>query len=189
MKRIVQILGSALSLIAASAPTPSLNMTASIASAFSEVVEASRAHTNRALLTRAEFVMSTFDSKTVEAFGTAWRRSGNGSSPREGVVLILQMAGGGFAGREMGSTNEHKRFTFRWHPATIAIVHTHPNSSDPRPQDDDIAVAHKYQVPVFTITSRGMYVYEPRTRTLSKVMNNLDWLDLANWRKTLSVQR
>src|SRR6185436_1520957 len=88
MKRIVQILGSALSLIAASAPTPSLNMTASIASAFSEVVEASRAHTNRALLTRAEFVMSTFDSKTVEAFGTAWRRSGNGSSPREGVVLI-----------------------------------------------------------------------------------------------------
>jgi hypothetical protein len=189
MKRIVQILASALSLITASAPASSLNITASIASAFSEVVEASRAHVNRALLTRAEFVMSTFDSKTVEAFGTAWRRSGNGSSPREGVVLILQMAGGGFAGREMGSTNEHKKFTFRWHPATIAIVHTHPNSSDPRPQEDDIIVANKYQVPVFTITCRGMYVYEPRTKKLSKVMNNLEWLDVANWRKAIAAQR
>jgi hypothetical protein len=189
MKRIVQILASALSLTAASAPAPSLNLTASIASAFSGAVEASRAHTNRALLTRAEFVMSTFDSKTVEAFATAWRRSSNGSSSHEAVVLILQMAGGGFAGREMGSTNEHKRFTFRWHPATIAIVHTHPNSSDPRPQEDDIRVAQKYQVPVFTITSRGMYVYEPRTRKLSKVMNNLDWLDATNWRKTVSAQR
>jgi hypothetical protein len=189
MKRIVQILATALLIISASAQAPSLDMTASIASAFSGAAEVSRAHASRAVLTRADFVMSTFDSKTVEAFSTAWRRSGNGSSPREGVVLILQMAGGGFAGREMGSTNEHKRFTFRWHPATIAIVHTHPNTSDPRPQDDDILVAEKFQVPVFTITSRGMYVYEPRTKTISKVMENLDWLHVANWRKAPFAHR
>ena len=189
MKRIVQIVASALCLIAASTPAPSLNITASIASAFAGAVEASRAHPNRELLTRADFVMSTFDSKTVEAFGVAWRRSGNGSSPREGVVLILQMAGGGFAGREMGSTNEHKKFTFKWHPATVAIVHTHPNTSDPRPQQDDMLVAEKYQVPVFTITSRGMYVYEPRTKKISKVMDNLDWVDFANWRKALYAHR
>jgi hypothetical protein len=93
------------------------------------------------------------------------------------------MAGGGFSGREMGATNEHKQFTFRWHPATIAIVHTHPNTSDPKPQDEDIAVADKHKVPIFTITNRGMYVYDPATKTRSKVMRDLDWLDISNWTK------
>jgi hypothetical protein len=95
------------------------------------------------------------------------------------------MAGGRYISREMGATNEHKRFTFRWHPATIAIVHTHPNTSDPRPQKEDMLVADKYQVPIFTITSRGMYVYDPLSRKVSKVMSNLDWLDISNWNKGL----
>ncbi len=83
----------------------------------------------------------------------------------------------------MGATNENRQFTFSWHPATIAIVHTHPNASDPKPQDEDIAVADRHHVPIFTITSRGMYVYDPGTRKLSKVMSNLDWLEVSNWRK------
>jgi hypothetical protein len=99
------------------------------------------------------------------------------------------MANGGYSGREMGPTNEHKRFTFRWHPATRAIVHTHPNSSDPRPQAEDIAVADKHQVPVFTITSQGMYVYDPISKKLSKIMSNLDWLDISNWRKGLFAKQ
>ena len=209
MKRIVQFLAPALLLTVAAAPARSLNITAGLATALrlawgsgfsprsglengesglkrelhapSDAVDASRAHTNRApFLSRADFVISKFDKRTVEAFGRAWRRSGNGSLPREGVVLILQMADGGHSSRDMGSTNEHRQFTFRWHPATIAIVHTHPNSSDPRPQDEDLVVADKYRVPIFTITNRGMHVYDPRTKKVSKVMSNLDWLDISN---------
>jgi hypothetical protein len=190
MKRIVQFLASALLLTLAAAPARSLNITASVTAALSDAIEASRALINRsAHMSRADFVISKFDERTIQAFGTAWRRSGNGSQPLEGVVLILQMADGGYSGREMGSTNEHKRFTFRWHPATIAIVHTHPNSSDPRPQDEDLLVAQKYQVPIFTITSRGMYVYDPRSKKMSKVMNNLDWLEISNWRKGLFARQ
>jgi len=186
MKKIVQFLTSALVLAAAAAPAQSLNITANLSTALSDGVEESTAPPTRAVLPRgADFAMSKFDKQIVEAFGKAWRRSFNGSSPLEGVVLILRRADGGYSGKEMGSTNEHKRFTFRWHPATIAIVHTHPNASDPKPQDDDIVVADKYQVPVFTITSRGMYVYDPGTRKLSKVMSNLDWLDVSNWGKRL----
>lgn len=181
MTRIVQCITSALVLAIAAAPAQGLNITASLATALSDAVDASRAY-RTGLLNRTNFVISTFDKQTVEAFGKAWRRSGNGSQPREAVVLILRMANGGYSGREMGSTNEYKKFTFGWHPATIAVVHTHPNSSDPRPQDEDIVVAEKYQVPVFTITSRGMYVYEPRTGKVSKVMANLDWLDISNWK-------
>jgi hypothetical protein len=188
MKRIVHFLTSALTLISVVTPARSLNITSSVAAALSDVVEASRAHGTR-LLSRTEFVISKFDKRTIEAFDKAWRRSGNGTSTQEGVVLILRMADGGYSGREMGATNEYKQFTFPWHPATIAVVHTHPNSSDPRPRDEDIVVADKYQVPVFTITSRGMYVYDPLTRKLSKVMANLDWLDISNWRKGLFARQ
>jgi hypothetical protein len=46
-------------------------------------------------------------------------------------------------------------------PATVGIVHTHPNSSSAKPQDEDIIVANKFRVPIFTITNRGMFVYDP----------------------------
>jgi hypothetical protein len=133
----------------------------------------------------ADFVISKFDKSVVESFGKAWMRVGDGSLPKESVVLILRMYDGSYRARDLGSTNEHKQFTFRWHPATIAIVHTHPNNSDPKPQHDDIAVADKFHVPIFTITSRGMYVYDPGTGKLSTVMRNLDWLDSSRWTKAV----
>lgn len=186
MKQIVRFLTTALVLTAAAAPARSLSITTCLATALTGVVEASKAHTNSPAPSRgAGFAISKFDKQVVEAFGQAWRRSGNGSLPLEGVVLILRMADGGYSGRELGSTNEHKQFTFRWHPATIAIVHTHPNTSDPKPQDEDIAVANKRNVPIFTITSRGMYVYDPGPRKLSKLMSDLDWLEVSNWSKGL----
>ena len=185
MKRIVQLFVSALAL-AVSAPTASsFNITASLSRALSEAVEAARTHPNPPLLRGADYAISTFDKEIVAAFAKAWGRSGNGTSGVEGVVLVLRMAKGGYSGRDMGSTNEQKKFTFSWHPATIAIVHTHPNNSDPKPHDDDFSVADKYQVPIFTITSRGMYVYDPFTRKVSLVVQNLDWLDASKFSKPI----
>ncbi|MFY9554162.1 MAG: hypothetical protein WAV20_20975 [Blastocatellia bacterium] len=190
MKRIVQLVASALMLTISAAPASSLNMTASLSLALTDAVEAARALANPAPLLRgADFAISTFDAGVVKSFAKAWGRSGNGTSQVEGVVLILRMAGGGYSGRDMGSTNEHKQFTFRWHPATIAIVHTHPNSSDPRPCDDDLIVAEKYHVPIFTITSRGMFVYDPLTRKVSEVLRNLDWLDASKFSKAVLAKK
>jgi hypothetical protein len=183
MKRIVELAGSALLLAAAVAPALSLNLTASFCNALSATV-ATRTHPGSArTLKGAAFAISTFDERIVEAFSSAWQRSGNGISSCEGVVLILRMADGTYSAREMGSTNEYKRFTFRWHPATIAIVHTHPSDADPKPHDEDIVAADKHGVPIFTITSRGMYVYDPVTKKTSLVMQNLDWLDPSKWSK------
>ena len=189
MKRIVQFLTSALVLAATAAPAPSLDITTGLYAALSDFVESYRTHADISGLRNAGFVMSKFDKPMVEAFGQAWRRSGNGSLPVEGVVLILRMANGGYGGRELGATNEHKKFTFSWHPATIAIVHTHPNGSDPKPQDEDTAIADKYKVPIFTITSKGMYVYDPGSRKISKVMRDLDWLDISNWNRGLFAKQ
>jgi hypothetical protein len=130
-----------------------------------------------------DFVLSTFDKPIIDKFREAWQRASNGTSPHESVVLILKMADGGYSPRMPSPTNEYKCFTFAWHPATIAIVHTHPNGSPPRPEDGDIAAADKYKVPIFTITTQGMFVYDPATRKITRILNGLLWREDAAWEK------
>jgi len=187
MKRIVKCLSPAF-VLAFSAPVLAINLTTGLYASLSNAVEVARTHPEFAARINAGFVMSKFDKPIVESFGRAWRRVGNGTLSEESVVLILRMADGSYSGRDLGSTHEHKQFTFRWHPATIAIVHTHPNSSSAKPQDEDITVANKFRVPIFTITSRGMYVYDPSTRKTSKVMDNLDWLEISKWKQGLMAK-
>lgn len=127
----------------------------------------------------ANGLSSIIDQAIVKEFGKAWRLSGDGTNGREGVVLIFRMADGSYTGKLQRFTNQHKKATFRWEPAAIAIVHTHPNSCDPKPAEQDKQVAEKYGIPNFTITLRGMYVYDPVTKKTSKVLDGLDWLNLS----------
>jgi hypothetical protein len=185
--RIVRLVAVAVLLTAAAVPAHSFNLCVSVSRSLLDAV--ARRHNATAAISGADFAISKVGSGVVKAFGKAWERSGDGASSLEGVVLILRMADGSFSGRDMGATNEYRRFTFAWHPAAIAIVHTHPNSADPKPCDEDLAVADKHGVPIFTITSRGMYVYDPGTRKISKVMNGLDWLDRSSWSNGLFAKR
>ena len=136
----------------------------------------------------ARFAISIFNGKIIEEFSRAWRRAGTGVSPTEAVVLILRMADGSFSAKSQGYTNEYKKFTFPWHPATVAVVHTHPNGSDPKPQHDDMTLADKYKVPVFTITNRGMYVYDPFTKKTHQVQEGLDWRDASKWEREIALK-
>jgi hypothetical protein len=45
----------------------------------------------------------------------------------------------------------------------IAVVHTHPNMANPEPRGPDLLIADEFQVPMFTITLAGMYLYDPAT--------------------------
>jgi len=62
-------------------------------------------------------------------------------------------------------------------------------SSDLKPQDDDIKIANKHHVPIFTITSRGMFGYDPSTKKTRQLMSNLDWLDLSKFNKSLVAKK
>jgi hypothetical protein len=75
--------------------------------------------------------------------------------------------------------NEYLKFSFKWHPAAKAIVHTHPYNRDPMPTRRDEEVADKFRVPIFTITRQGVFMYDPATKKTSKVMDKLDWLDAS----------
>jgi hypothetical protein len=129
----------------------------------------------------AEFVVSIFDRDIIKEFSKAWQQSGNGTTNYESVVLIFRMAGGRYMAKGQGSTNERRSFTFRWHPGAIAIIHTHPNDARPTPQGADCQIADKYGVPIFTITLRGMYVYDPFTKKTTRLKEGLDWLDPSSW--------
>lgn len=129
----------------------------------------------------AEFVVSKFDRDIIKKFGEAWRYSGNGTTDSESVVLIFRMIDGRYTARNLGITNEHRSFTFRWHPGAIAIVHTHPNNSSPKPQLADCQIADKYGIPVFTLTLSGMFVYDPYTKQITRVQDGLNWLELSKW--------
>ena len=181
MKRIAPLFASIVTLVIAASPAPGLSVTANFSPALLCAIDASKPRSPARALRGVDYVISKFDAGIVKAFGKAWLKSGDGTTPQEAVVLILRMADGTYGGRVLGSTNEQYQFTFNWHPSTVAVVHTHPNKLDPRPYGQDLMIADKYRVPVFTITNRGMYVYDPDTRKISRVLANTDWLDLSRF--------
>ncbi|HJQ23355.1 MAG TPA: hypothetical protein VKA60_05525 [Blastocatellia bacterium] len=105
----------------------------------------------------------------------------------EAVVLIFKMADGAYRATSLGTTNQSKKFTFTWNPSAIAIVHTHPNACDAKPAYQDRDIADRFRVPMFTITSRGMFMYDPETKRVSKVQDSVDWLNPDKWARSALV--
>jgi hypothetical protein len=134
------------------------------------------------------FDFSRVNKAMMEEFEKAWRISKNGTSDAEGVILFYLLPDGSYKVKGLNSTNEFKSATFVWEDGIIAIFHTHPRAVDPRPSDGDIKVADKYRVLMFTLSLRGMYVYDPQTKKTSAVMYGVDWLDQAKWTDELSMR-
>lgn len=135
---------------------------------------------SRAGKAATKFDLSMIDAEMVKEFRQAWMWSENGTSDIEGLVLIFRRLDGSYKAVAQKPTNENRRFTFRWSADVIAIVHSHPNKIDPKPLGADLALANHFGVPNLTITSRGMYIYNPGTKKTTKVKEGLDWLNSAN---------
>lgn len=130
---------------------------------------------------QASFVISRVDEQVVREFERAWNKAGHGVLLQEALVLIFRMPDDSIRAVAGGHTNEGNQFTFEWNQAIIAVVHTHPNKAAPEPQGPDLLIADKFQVPMFTITLAGMYLYDPATWKTTKVHDGLDWLKPATW--------
>ena len=130
---------------------------------------------------KTAFIISKIDDSVAREFQKAWHLSRNGSDRFEALVLVYPTRGGSILARSQGKSAEHNRFDFGWSANIIAVMHTHPNGIDPKPAGDDLRLADRFGVPVFTMTQRGMYVYDPDTRKITMVQKGLEWLDLAMW--------
>jgi hypothetical protein len=120
-------------------------------------------------------------------FSKAWRASELGHSNRESAMLLFLMSDGSILAKPQDGTHERDSARFNWHPSARAIVHTHPNLGDPKPSNEDRRVAHRLQVPIFTLTIRGMYVYDPQVKKTCKLHNGLDWLEQSKWSRNLRL--
>jgi len=133
-------------------------------------------------ISKAEFILSKIDEAAVQEFSNAWRAVGAGNDWSEAVVLLFRDADGSLVTRSLSLTNQVRGFKFRWNSGIIGVVHTHPNNCGPRPTPEDKQIADKYGVPVMTLTHQGMYLYDPETKKISLVMDNVQWLDSSKWR-------
>ena len=127
-------------------------------------------------------ILAGVDEDVVNQFRKAWSDSRLGNNRPEAVVLIYRLADGRYRGEFQGVTNEYGQSTFKWDRSAVAIVHSHPQCFSPEPTAQDQRVAEKLGVPIFTITAKGMYVYDPATRKISLVHEYLDWLDPSKWK-------
>ena len=134
--------------------------------------------------TRSAFDLSKIDEGVVTEFEKAWRYAHFGRAYVEALVLIFKNSDGSYRARVLAPNNEFNRMTFKWDADAIAIVHTHPTRCGPRPTTTDTQVADRYRVPIFTITSDGMYMYDPQTKKITKVRDNLDWLKPSKWNRS-----
>jgi hypothetical protein len=132
---------------------------------------------------QAGYVLSRIDESVVKELQRAWGKTSNGPKLTEALVLVFRRPDGSIKAEPGGYTNEAYQFTFKWDPATIAVIHTHCNNKAPEPQPADIKIAEKFGVPMFTITLSGMYLYDPATKRISKVLDGLNWLKLSSWAK------
>ncbi|HSE96672.1 MAG TPA: hypothetical protein VLD57_00290 [Blastocatellia bacterium] len=132
-------------------------------------------------------IIAKIDQAIVGEFQKAWRVAGLGIHEIEGVVLLYRNPDGTIKARSQGQTNQRRQFTLTLTSDVIAIVHTHPNSCPARPAGEDLEIADRLRIPVFTITNRGMYVYDPGVKKISMVRDDLDWLNAVNWVKDSTV--
>ena len=130
---------------------------------------------------RASFALSEMNKQILKEFNGAWQQSGLGTNDTEAAVLVLRESDGSVRAVSGGRTNQSYKFTFTWNPSIIAVVHTHPNNRDPKPSVDDIQVARRFGVPMFTITRQGMFLYDPSTDKITKLKSGTDWCDSSSW--------
>jgi hypothetical protein len=136
---------------------------------------------------KTAFIISRIDAAVTKEFQEAWHLSRNGSDGFEGLVLVYPTPEGSILAKSQGKSAEQKHFTFGWTSNILAVVHTHPNGVDPKPAGHDLQLADRFRVPVFTITQRGMYVYDPVTRKTTMVQDGLDWLQSSKWDQVRQV--
>jgi hypothetical protein len=154
----------------------------SVVAGYAQQPNANQKRSTSAVTNNAAFILDMIDESAVAQFRNAWRLAGAGTDKIEAVVLLYRKIDGSLEATLAPMTYQFERSEFRWNAAIFGVVHTHPNCDDSRPSHEDLRLAKRFNVPVFTITSRGMYMYDPEKDKISRVQSDLDWLDRSKWR-------
>jgi len=90
----------------------------------------------------------------------AFELSGSGTMNVEVGFGVIRNKDGGFETTAV-TRGESGMWRATLPASTVAIFHTHRNAVSPRPSDQDEQEADRLQKPIYVISSRGLWVYEP----------------------------
>lgn len=133
------------------------------------------------LAARLPFEMRHVDAEIVATLRQAWRLVEEGRSSREAGVMLLRETDGRYTARLVFDPKAVHQVRFTVPANVVAILHTHPNQVGREPSPNDRANSDLLQIPTFTMTNRGLWVYNPKTREIRQVMLMTSWLDPKSW--------
>jgi len=129
----------------------------------------------------APFDLRRVNDDVVDALRKAWELAEYGRSAKEAGVVIVEEPNGRYSARVQSSNDLRFQVRLDILPGTVAVFHTHPNSSGYEPSVVDRKNADQLQIPTFTMTDRGLWGYNPKTRKISQVFPFRSWLEHRNW--------
>ena len=128
-------------------------------------------------------VIQEVDEQALGELERAWLLARAGTGAVEEAVLLVRLPDGGWEARLEPHSNVHAGARFSLPPGAAAIFHTHPNAVLAEPSRQDRRLADRLGLPVFTLASEGLFVYDPRAGRVLKLMDRLQWLDAERWRR------
>jgi hypothetical protein len=102
------------------------------------------------------------------AFEHLLQRARYGLASYESAAWIVRGRDGDVGLKEWAFSGSAERIAWRGPvpDGALAIVHTHPRQSDPRPSSADAALARRLGLPVYALSSRGFWVARADGRIL-----------------------
>lgn len=132
---------------------------------------------------RARFDPARIGMQVVKQFAKAWHDAALGTATVEAALSIHENSDGSYGAINHKPINEHRQITIPWNPEAIALAHTHPSDCNPKPSTLDMKIADRLGVAMITLTARGLYLYDPETKKVTKIMEGLTWLDYGKWER------
>jgi hypothetical protein len=120
------------------------------------------------------------NAAVIRAMKRAWVQTGNGTTLFEASFRL----DGNLSDYEVVATprsNEMMKQKVWIVPGkTFAVFHVHPRTKVPTPSPNDMRIADKHKIKVYTMHSEGLYEYDPVTKTATKLRDGLDWMTPVN---------
>lgn len=135
---------------------------------------------------RGAFDVAKIDRAVVAQFREAWASAGLGNKNIEVVILIRRNRDGSYRADVDNSDKPHRSAHFAWSSSIIAVFHTHPNRASEKPSAADRKIADRFRVPIYTLTSRGIWAYDPAIRKTSLIIEGLRWLSSQIWEERIA---
>jgi len=130
-----------------------------------------------------DFQLKNMNSTLVAQLKQAWQAAGKGSSNHEAAVIIVQQPDSSYQAILVFDQEGFQTIRLEVPPHAVAIFHTHPNHAGGEPSLADRRNSDLLSIPNFTLTDRGVWVYDPHTRRTSRIHYKLAWLDAKNWQE------